>query len=64
MLKFDNAAVQYGFEQPPASYNAAWFAFDNRTGAAKPLGESKGPATGLRARAGCQLPLEHSSRWC
>jgi len=49
VLEFGNAAVQYGFASPPASYDAAWFVFDNATGASKPLGQSNGAATGLRA---------------
>ena len=37
-LTFRNAAVSAGVAQPPASYEVAWFQFDNATGAATPVG--------------------------
>jgi len=47
-LTFKNAAVTAGVAQSPASYEIAWFAFDNATGATKPLGA---PATAVREEA-------------
>jgi hypothetical protein len=38
-LTFRNAAVAAGVGQPPASYEVAWFTFDNATGASKPIGQ-------------------------
>jgi hypothetical protein len=40
MLRFRNAAVVAGVTKPPASYEVAWFAFDNRTGTATPIGQA------------------------
>ena len=64
VLKFGNAAVQYGFDsrRPPTTPRGS--PSTTATGAAKPLGESKGPANGLRAPGGLPTALEHSSRWC
>ena len=47
-LRFGNAAVNAGVAKPPASYEIAWFAFDNATGAAKPIGA---PSTVSSAQA-------------
>jgi hypothetical protein len=38
-LRFRNAAVVAGVAKPPASYEAAWFAFDNASNTAKPIGQ-------------------------
>lgn len=54
-LRFGNAAVDRGFAKAPASYEVAWFTFDNATGATAPIG---GPlaSTGTEARAPSGLP--------
>jgi hypothetical protein len=51
-LTFGNAAVQFGFASAPESYAAAWFAFDNATGATRPLGETASRDLTLKAPAG------------
>jgi hypothetical protein len=38
-LRFRNAAVAAGVAKDPASYEVAWFAFDNATGSATPIGQ-------------------------
>jgi hypothetical protein len=47
-LTFDNAAVAAKMAPAPASYEIAWFAFDNATGTTKPIGA---PASAARAEA-------------
>jgi hypothetical protein len=47
-LTFENAAVAAGVAQPPAGYRAAWAEFDNATGQARSLGESRG-TTAIKA---------------
>jgi hypothetical protein len=54
-LRFSNAAVAAGVAKPPASYEVAWFAFDNTTGTATPLG-SPVPSTGEQASAPTGVP--------
>jgi hypothetical protein len=51
-LSFGNAAVQYGFADAPATYTAAWSAFDNATGTSKAIAETSGKDTRLQAPAG------------
>jgi hypothetical protein len=41
-LTFRNAAVSAGVATPPASYELAWFVFDNVTGASTPIGQPIG----------------------
>jgi len=44
-LTFDNAAVRYRFAEPPPGYEAKWSRFDNATGAASPIGDTKSSTT-------------------
>ncbi|MEO5894744.1 MAG: hypothetical protein ABIS06_03480 [Vicinamibacterales bacterium] len=61
-LTFDNAAVRTGVaQQPPAGgYTVQWARFDNNTGEATALGDSKADATG-RTQAPVALPVERGS---
>jgi len=40
-LTFGNAAVDAGFAEKPTAYHAAWFRFDNATGATQPAGQTE-----------------------
>ena len=40
-LTFENAAVMAGVASGPATYRAAWFRFDNATGATQPISETQ-----------------------
>ena len=46
-LTFENAAVARGVAQPPSAYRAEWFRYDNTTGSATALGETRGSTTTL-----------------
>lgn len=52
-LTFRNAAVEYGVAQAPASYVAVWSRFDNATGTATKITETRG---GERMPAPADLP--------
>jgi hypothetical protein len=66
-LTFENAAVAADVAQAPASYRAAWFAFDNATGDSRPLAETASPTTtvavpdGLPTATGSFIALEISA---
>jgi hypothetical protein len=49
VLTIENAAVRAGVARAPVVYRSRWFAFDNGTRAATPLGSSDGTAPVLRA---------------
>jgi len=52
-LTFKNAAVAAGVAKPPASYEVAWFTFDNATGGSTPIGQpSSSPTEGANAPSG------------
>jgi hypothetical protein len=59
-LTFENPAVKAGLAEPPSQgYHAAWYRFDNGTGAADPIGS---PTTGQdRLQAPADLPREANS---
>jgi hypothetical protein len=59
VLTFENAAAAAGFAQPPQSYRAEWFRFDNATSAARPIGQTQGPTPSMRAPQG--LPTERGA---
>jgi len=50
-LTFGNAAANAGVAAAPASYEAAWFVFDNATGESRPLGTASGTTPELAAPA-------------
>jgi hypothetical protein len=54
-LRFANAAVAAGVAKAPASYEAAWFSFDNATGESTPIG-SPVTASGAEIKAPGALP--------
>ena len=54
-LQFKNAAAAAGVEKAPASYEVAFFTFDNSTGSATPIGEPV-KADGEQASAPSGLP--------
>jgi len=54
-LRFGNAAVRAGVAEAPASYEVAWFSFDNATGESKPIGNPVA-ASGEAASAPEGLP--------
>jgi hypothetical protein len=50
MLRFGNAAVMAKVAGAPASYEVAWFTFDNASGATTPIGRRSAAAkSGRRA---------------
>jgi hypothetical protein len=54
-LRFGNAAVDAGVAKAPASYEIAWFAFDNATGTATAIG-APSSVNGTQATAPAGLP--------
>jgi hypothetical protein len=66
-LVFSNVAVDAGFAQPPAGYRAVWSRFDNATGQASRIGETRSAATtvpapdGLPAEAGRFIEIDISA---
>ena len=52
VLKFGNAAVQYRFAEPPTSYTADWYSFDNATGESRSIGQTTSTLPEMRAPSG------------
>ena len=52
VLSFGNAAVQYGVTSAPRGYTAAWHTFDNATAETRPLGQTTGAQSPMKAPAG------------
>jgi hypothetical protein len=59
-LRFRNAAVEAGVAKPPASYELAWFTFDNATHGSTPIGQPTS-AAGAQANAPSGLPTAAGS---
>jgi hypothetical protein len=55
VLRFRNAAVAAGVAKPPAAYQLSWFAFDNATQTATPIGQPAS-STGEQVTAPSGLP--------
>src|SRR5262249_41392273 len=51
-LKFDNAAVDADVAPAPEAYRAAWFNFDNATGATREMADTRSAGTTIDAPAG------------
>ena len=51
-LVFDNAAVVAGVAQPPQTYRASWFEFDNATGTTRPVSATSSATTTIQAPTG------------
>ena len=52
VLSFGNAAVQYAVTSAPRGYTAAWHTFDNATAETRPLGQTTGAQSPMKAAAG------------
>jgi hypothetical protein len=51
-LTFTNVAVEADVARAPEGYRASWFAYDNATGASRPIAETSGGTTTLHAPGG------------
>jgi hypothetical protein len=51
-LTFTNAAVDARVAKPPSAYRVSWAVFDNSTGEARSIGESKSQSNAIQAPAG------------
>jgi hypothetical protein len=67
VLVFDNVAVAQRLAGPPASYRAAWFAFDNASGESRAITETTQPGAripvppGLPTTSGVYIKVELSA---
>jgi hypothetical protein len=57
-LSFENAAVAANVAKAPERYHAAWFQFDNATGATRPLSETTSTTTAIDAPAGLPTAVD------
>jgi hypothetical protein len=51
-LTFTNVAVEADVARAPEGYRASWFAYDNATGASRPIADTSGGTTTLHAPGG------------